>query len=70
MGPSRARAGSFSPSAPSDEPLFSRDLGNKEMSGVAILDTDNDGRNEIVGFGSPLDLYTLLASEVPLLSAS
>ncbi len=43
--------------------LFCRDLGNKGISGVAILDTDNDGRNDILTFGRHLDIYTLLPPE-------
>jgi hypothetical protein len=43
--------------------LFCRDVVNKEMSGVVILDTDNDGRNYILTFGREMDLYTLLPAE-------
>jgi tetratricopeptide (TPR) repeat protein len=46
--------------APSGKLLFSRELENREMSGVAILDTDNDGRNDILTFGREMDIYTLL----------
>ncbi len=40
--------------------VFSGDLKGRRANGVLVLDADNDGQNEILTFGSHMDLYALV----------